>query len=110
MLNDKKKDFFIRHFVTHPIKILLDVDDRIYPRAKSRIGARYQATVAEWDMTTTNTTRSLSPSSDAHSPSANSKSAKSSSRKNDRKGKSSVHRSTSNNYLGKRSGMFLFVN
>lgn len=42
------------------------MDDRIYPRAKSRIGAKYQATVADWD--TTNN-RSLSPSSsDMQSP------------------------------------------
>ncbi|GAB5590639.1 putative PHD type zinc finger protein with BAH domain-containing protein [Umbelopsis nana] len=26
-----------------------DADDRIYPRARSRIGPKYQATVAEWD-------------------------------------------------------------
>lgn len=44
------------------------MDDRIYPRAKSRIGARYQATVPDWD--TTNN-RSLSPSSsDIQSPKA----------------------------------------
>ncbi|GAA5811821.1 hypothetical protein MFLAVUS_005266 [Mucor flavus] len=28
---------------------ILDVDDRIYPRAKSRIGARYQANVPDWN-------------------------------------------------------------
>ena len=42
------------------------MDDRIYPRAKSRIGIKYQATVADWD--TTNN-RSLSPTvSDTQSP------------------------------------------
>jgi hypothetical protein len=49
------------------------VDDRIYPRAKSRIGAKYQATVADWDMN-----RSTSPSSDtatSHSPSISSAAA-----------------------------------
>ncbi|CAO3632632.1 unnamed protein product [Mucor hiemalis] len=53
---------------------ILDVDDRIYPRAKSRIGARYQATVLDWD--TTNN-RSLSPSSsDIQSPKAPSSKSK----------------------------------
>ncbi|KAI7894371.1 BAH domain-containing protein [Mucor mucedo] len=35
---------------------ILDVDDRIYPRAKSRIGVRYQASVPEWDQCQSPTT------------------------------------------------------
>lgn len=37
-----------------------DVDDRIYPRAKSRIGARYQATVPDWECTSPATSDSPS--------------------------------------------------
>lgn len=57
---------------THIIKVSLfklkwqvDVDDRIYPRAKSRIGARYQAFVPDFEPSSS---RSLSPLSDIQSP------------------------------------------
>ncbi|KAI8385051.1 uncharacterized protein BYT42DRAFT_492613, partial [Radiomyces spectabilis] len=38
-----------RYFgVNTNISDILDVDDRIYPRARSRLGAKYQASVPEW--------------------------------------------------------------
>ncbi|KAG1377651.1 hypothetical protein G6F61_006544 [Rhizopus arrhizus] len=60
---------------------ILDIDDRIYPRAKSRIGPKYQANVPDWDATKN---RSLSPVSESNSLS----SSKSKTKKNDKKGKS----------------------
>ncbi|OBZ86246.1 Lid2 complex component snt2 [Choanephora cucurbitarum] len=52
---------------TH-IRDILDVDDRIYPRVKSRIGTKYQATIPE--LGSVNSHRSLSPASEAQSPSS----------------------------------------
>ncbi|KAI8984636.1 hypothetical protein BDF20DRAFT_911713 [Mycotypha africana] len=46
---------------------ILDVDDRIYPRAKSRIGSRYQATVAD-SLSTTSIADNNSRSSALSSP------------------------------------------
>jgi hypothetical protein len=60
----------------------IDVDDRIYPRAKSRIGPKYQANVADWP-TITNST--LSPVSETNSLSSNKNNE---SKKNEKKGKS----------------------
>ncbi|KAG1054674.1 hypothetical protein G6F46_004777 [Rhizopus delemar] len=61
---------------------ILDVDDRIYPRAKSRIGPKYQANVLDWP-TITNST--LSPVSETNSLSSNKNNE---SKKNEKKGKS----------------------
>ncbi|KAI8083168.1 uncharacterized protein BX664DRAFT_267716, partial [Halteromyces radiatus] len=59
-----------RYFgVNTNIKDILDIDDRIYPRAASRIGAKYQATVPDWkepsdyDTTSSMKQMTLSPSS-----------------------------------------------
>ncbi|KAF9436937.1 putative PHD type zinc finger protein with BAH domain-containing protein [Entomortierella beljakovae] len=39
-----------RYFGTHAdIQDIFDPDDRVYPRASSRVGARYQAVVVKWD-------------------------------------------------------------
>ncbi|KAG2175457.1 hypothetical protein INT43_001104 [Umbelopsis isabellina] len=39
-----------RYFGIHTnVKDILDADDRIYPRARSRLGPKYQAIVADWD-------------------------------------------------------------
>ncbi|KAG0206051.1 putative PHD type zinc finger protein with BAH domain-containing protein [Mortierella sp. GBA30] len=39
-----------RYFGTHAdIQDIFDPDDRVYPRASSRVGAKYQAVVAKWD-------------------------------------------------------------
>ncbi|KAI8385709.1 PHD-zinc-finger like domain-containing protein [Blakeslea trispora] len=52
---------------TH-IRDILDVDDRIYPRVKSRIGTKYQANIPELGSVASH--RSLSPASDVQSPSS----------------------------------------
>lgn len=41
--------FFFSGLISFIFCTYVDVDDRIYPRAKSRIGVRYQASVPEWD-------------------------------------------------------------
>ncbi|KAF9205357.1 putative PHD type zinc finger protein with BAH domain-containing protein [Podila verticillata] len=39
-----------RYFGTHAdIQDIFDPDDRVYPRASSRVGARYQAAVVKWE-------------------------------------------------------------
>ncbi|KAF9199294.1 putative PHD type zinc finger protein with BAH domain-containing protein [Haplosporangium sp. Z 27] len=39
-----------RYFGSHAdIQDIFDPDDRVYPRASSRVGARYQAVVVKWD-------------------------------------------------------------
>ncbi|KAG0326963.1 putative PHD type zinc finger protein with BAH domain-containing protein [Dissophora globulifera] len=39
-----------RYFGTHAdIQDIFDPDDRVYPRASSRVGSRYQAVVVKWD-------------------------------------------------------------
>ncbi|KAF9561384.1 putative PHD type zinc finger protein with BAH domain-containing protein [Mortierella alpina] len=39
-----------RYFGTHAdIQDIFDPDDRVYPRASSRVGTKYQAVVAKWD-------------------------------------------------------------
>ncbi|KAF9581173.1 putative PHD type zinc finger protein with BAH domain-containing protein, partial [Lunasporangiospora selenospora] len=39
-----------RYFGTHAdIRDIFDPDDRVYPRAASRVGTRYQAVVAKWE-------------------------------------------------------------
>ncbi|KAG0361855.1 putative PHD type zinc finger protein with BAH domain-containing protein [Podila minutissima] len=39
-----------RYFGTHAdIRDIFDPDDRVYPRASSRVGARYQAAVVKWE-------------------------------------------------------------
>jgi hypothetical protein len=111
---------------------MIDVDDRIYPRAKSRIGTKYQATVPDFD---SNNQRSVSPASDLHSNSSvsstvaavaiksspvaqcNTTNSKPHSSKLDRKGKSVVspHSSSTvqklyltHNGSSKKSGKYIY--
>ncbi|RCI02031.1 putative PHD type zinc finger protein with BAH domain-containing protein, partial [Rhizopus stolonifer] len=80
-----------RYFgVNTNIRDILDVDDRIYPRAKSRIGTKYQANMPGMDP---NGSRSLSPASDVASSSSKSKKYE----------KKKLQKSNSNQSNGKKS-------
>ncbi|CAO3599279.1 unnamed protein product [Absidia cylindrospora] len=100
-----------RYFgVNTNIKDILDIDDRIYPRATSRIGSKYQATVPDWkdplDHALPSSSLTLTPkermrrSSSSISPSSQSASIDDSlyeeqSSQNKRRGKASKRKETS---------------